>query len=105
MSSKLKNWALKQALEHSKRTVLLTLLVTAIIGSGVRFIFIDDNVMNMLPKDIDSRRIWDEVIEEFKYTDFFIVAFGNPNEDILNPNALAIAWELSEQFEDVPHVD
>ena len=105
MTHKLKNWALNQALEHSKRTVLLALLVTAFIGSGVRFIFLDDNIMNTLPKDIDSRRIWDEVIEEFKYTDFFFVAFGNPNEKILNPDALAIAWDLTEKFENVSHVD
>ena len=105
MTNKLKRWALNQALEHSKRTVLLTLLVTVIIGSGVRFIFIDDNVMNMLPKDIDSRRIWDEVIEDFKYTDFMFIAFGNSGGNILNPEALSLAWELSEQFEDIPHVD
>jgi predicted RND superfamily exporter protein len=105
LTHKLKSWALNQALEHSKRTVLLALLVTAFIGSGVRFIFLDDNIMNTLPKDIDSRRIWDEVIEEFKYTDFFFVAFGNPNEKILNPDALAIAWDLTEKFENVSHVD
>ena len=105
LTHKLKSWALNQALEHSKRTVLLALLITAFIGSGVRFIFLDDNIMNTLPKDIDSRRIWDEVIEEFKYTDFFFVAFGNPNEKILNPDALAIAWDLTEKFENVSHVD
>ena len=105
MTHKLKRWALNQALEHSKRTVLLTLFITVIIGSGVRFIFIDDNVMNMLPKDIDSRRIWDEVIEDFKYTDFMFIAFGNSGGNILNPEALSLAWELSEQFEDIPHVD
>ena len=80
-------------------------MVTAFIGSGVRFIYLDDNVMNMLPKDIDSRRIWDEIIEEFKYTDFLFVAFGNSDKNILNPDALALAWELTEKFEEVPHVD
>ena len=105
MSSKLKNWALRQALEHSKRTVLVALLITAFIGSGVRFIYLDDNVMNMLPKDIDSRRIWDEVIEEFKYTDFLFVAFGNSGENILITDALALAWDLTEKFEEIPHVD
>ena len=105
MSSKLKNWALRQALEHSKRTVLVALLITAFIGSGVRFIYLDDNVMNMLPKDIDSRRIWDEVIEDFKYTDFLFVAFGNSNENIINTHTLALAWELTEKFEEIPHVD
>ncbi|MDP7608577.1 MAG: MMPL family transporter, partial [Candidatus Marinimicrobia bacterium] len=105
LTHKLKRWALNQALEHSRRTVLLTLFITVIIGSGVRFIFIDDNVMNMLPKDIDSRRIWDEVIEDFKYTDFMFIAFGNSGGNILNPEALSLAWELSEQFEDIPQED
>ena len=105
MSSKLKNWALRQALEHSKRTVFAALLVTAFIGSGVLFIYLDDNVMNMLPKDIDSRRIWDEVIEDFKYTDFLFVAFGNSGENILISDALALAWDLTEKFEEIPHVD
>ena len=105
MSSKIKNWALKQALEHSKRTVLVALLITAFIGSGVRFIYLDDNVMNMLPKDIDSRRIWDEVVEDFKYTDFLFVAFGNSGENILIPDALALAWDFTEKFEEIPHVD
>ena len=72
----MKKIALKQALEHSKRTLFIALSVTMIIGSGVRFIFLDDNVMNMLPKDIDSRRIWDEIVDEFNYSDFLFVAFG-----------------------------
>ena len=66
MGTVLKNWAIHQALDYSKRTIILTLIITGIIGSGIRFIFVDDNVMNMLPKDIESRRIWDEIIEEFK---------------------------------------
>ena len=105
MIKKLKSWTLNQALEHSKRTVILALLITAFIGSGVRFIFLDDNIMNMLPKDIDSRRIWDEVIEDFKYTDFMFIAFGNSGGNILNSEALSFAWELSEKFDDIPHVD
>ncbi len=58
MGAILKNWAIRQALDYSKRTIILTLIITGIIGSGIRFIFVDDNVMNMLPKDIESRRIW-----------------------------------------------
>jgi len=86
------------------RTVLVALLITAFIGSGVRFIYLDDNVMNMLPKDIDSRRIWDEVVEDFKYTDFLFVAFGNSGENILIPDALALTWDLTEKFEEISHV-
>ena len=68
MATVIKNWVIHQALDYSKRTIILTLIITGIIGSGVRFLFVDDNVMNMLPKDIESRRIWDEIIEEFKYS-------------------------------------
>ena len=64
MGNVLKSWAIRQALDNSKRTIILALIITGIIGSGVRFIFVDDNVMNMLPKDIESRRIWDDIIEE-----------------------------------------
>ena len=72
MSTTLKKWAIRQALDHSWRTFLLTLLITGIIGSGVRFIFMDDDVLNMLPKDLESRHVWDEIVEEFKYSDFLL---------------------------------
>ncbi|SVD23409.1 uncharacterized protein METZ01_LOCUS376263, partial [marine metagenome] len=68
MNTAIKDWTIQQALYHSKRTVLLAIIITMIIGSGVRFILLDDNVMNMLPKNIDSRRVWDEIVDEFKYS-------------------------------------
>ena len=101
----MKNWAIRQALDHSKRTILMAFIITAIIGSGVRFIFLDDNVMNMLPKDIDSRRVWDEIVDEFKYSDFLFVAFGREGENMLTKESLALVWDLSEAFEMVPQVD
>ena len=105
MGASLKNWAIHQALDHSKRTILLALIITGIIGSGVRFIFVDDNVMNMLPKDIDSRRVWDEIVEEFKYSDFLFVAFGREGENIFTAENLALSWDLTEAFELIPQVD
>ena len=105
MGTSLKNWAIRQALDHSKRTILLALIITGIIGSGVRFIFVDDNVMNMLPKDIDSRRVWDELVEEFKYSDFLFVAFGRDGENIFTAENLALSWDLTEAFELIPQVD
>ena len=101
----MKSWALHQALDHSKRTVFIALLLTAIIGSGVRYIFLDDNVMNMLPKDIESRRIWDEIVDEFKYSDFLFVAFGRDGENVLTVENLALTWDLTEAFEIIPQVD
>ena len=105
MSNALKHWTIHQALDHSKRTILLVLVITMIIGSGVRFIFVDDNVMNMLPRDIDSRRVWDEIVDEFKYSDFLFVAFGRDGENILTSEYLALSWDLTEAFEKITQVE
>ena len=105
MLNNLKSIALSQALKHSKRTVFFAFLLTAIFSFGIQFIFLDDNVMNMLPRDIDSRRIWDEIIEEFKYSDFLFVAFGRHGENVLTTEKLALTWDLTEAFEKIPQVD
>ena len=91
----MKNWAIRQALDHSKRTILMAFIITAIIGSGVRFILLDDNVMNMLPENIDSRRVWDEIVDEFKYSDFLFVAFGQKGENVLTTENLALVGDGS----------
>ncbi len=105
MNTTIKKWAIQHALYHSKRTVFLAIIITVIIGSGVRFILMDDNVMNMLPENIDSRRVWDEIVDEFKYSDFLFVAFGRDGENVLTKENLALVWDLTEAFEMVPQVD
>ena len=101
----IKEWTIQQALYHSKRTVLLAIIITVIIGSGVRFILLDDNVMNMLPENIDSRRVWDEIVDEFKYSDFLFVAFGRDGENVLTVENLALTWDFTDSFEKIPQVD
>ena len=76
-----------------------------IIGFGARFIFMDDNVMNMLPENIDSRRVWDEIVDEFKYSDFLFVAFGRTGENVLTAENLALTWDFTDSFEKIPQVD
>ena len=102
MSTSSKSWAIHQALDHSKRTILLVIVVTMIIGSGTRFIFMDDNVMNMLPKNIDSRRVWDEIVDEFKYSDFLFVAFGQAGKNVLTAENLALTWILQIPLKNTP---
>ncbi len=66
---------------------------------------LDDNVMNMLPENIDSRRVWDEIVDEFKYSDFLFVAFGRDDKNVLTKENLALVWDLTEAFEMAPQVD
>ena len=59
-------WAIVQALKHSKRTIVVAFIISLLIGSGVQFIILDDNVMNMLPKKMPSRVAWDDIVYNFQ---------------------------------------
>ena len=101
----MKKKLLKIVLNKSKLTLLLTLAITLIMGSGARFILMDDNIMNMLPKDIDSRKVWDEIVDEFKYSDFLFVAFGKEGNNILTQENITLTWDLTKAFEQIYQVD
>ena len=101
----MKKLAIKFFLEKSKGTLLITLLITAFLASGAQFIFMDDDIMNMLPKETPSRKIWDSIVDEFKYSDFLFIAFGNKNKNVLTNENISLMWDLSEKLNDVPEVD
>ena len=61
----MKSWFSKQVLNHPKRTILVNALLTLLFGWGLNWLIVDDNFMNMLPKDIESRRVWEEIETEF----------------------------------------
>ena len=65
MINKFVKFAQHHALKNSKKIILLAISITIFIGSGIRFILLDDNVMNMLPNNIESKRVWEDIVQEF----------------------------------------
>ena len=55
----LRSWFIRQSLDYSKRTIIFSILLTLIIGSGAQFFLIDDDMIKLLPKNLDSRVSWD----------------------------------------------
>ena len=104
-NSPIRQWFIDQALNHSKRTIILSLIATLIMGSGVRFLVIDDDMMKMLPKDLNSKITWDAVQDEFGSTEIIFIAFGRDGESVFKPQALADLWSLSEELETLSSVD
>ena len=96
---------MRQALEHTRRTIFLSLILTAIMGSGLRWFVIEDDVMKILPKDIESRVAWDAVREEFGNTDMIYVAFGERGKSIFNKEALTSLWAVTRVLEKIPSVE
>ena len=104
-NSPIRQWFIDQALNHSKRTIVLSIIATLIMGSGVRFLIIDDDMMKMLPKDLNSKITWDAVQDEFGSTNIIFIAFGREGESVFKPQALADLWSLSEELETLSSVD
>jgi len=96
--NKFVKFAQHHALKNSKKIILLAISITIFIGSGIRFILLDDNVMNMLPANIESKRVWEDIVQEFKYSDFLFVVFGTKGQNVLTKEKLAIAWDLTKSF-------
>ena len=92
-------WTTRQAIGHSKRTVVLSVIATILMGSGIRFLVMDDDMMKMLPKNLESRISWDEVQNEFGSTEIIFVAFGSEDSSAYSAHALDNLWQLSENLE------
>ena len=104
-NSPIRQWFIGQSLNHSKRTIILSIIATLIMGSGVRFLIIDDDMMKMLPKDLNSKITWDAVQDEFGSTNIIFIAFCREGESVFKPQALADLWSLSEELETLSSVD
>ena len=92
-------WTIRQAIGHSKRTVVLSAIATILMGSGIRFLVMDDDMMKMLPKNLESRISWDEVQNEFGSTEIIFIAFGSEDSSAYSAHALDNLWQLSENLQ------
>ncbi|MEA3500446.1 MAG: MMPL family transporter [Candidatus Marinimicrobia bacterium] len=101
----MKNWIIDQSVNHPIRTIIISILLTLFIASGIRFIKIDDDFLKMLPKDMPSRAVWENVEKEFGTTDFIYIAFGNKGESAFNPKTLKIAKQLTDSLEKFSDID
>ena len=95
----IRSWCIHQSLDYPWRTIIISLLLTLLVGSGVRFFLIDDDMMKILPKNLESRISWDAIQEEFGSTEVIFIAFGNEGKSIFNPEAMATLWDLTEALE------
>ncbi len=105
MVHKFRDKIIYQVTTYPKLTVLITIMLTAFLASGIRWIIFDDDMLKMLPEDIPTRVAWDEVQEKFGTVDMMFVTFGKRGEPAINKPLLATAWDLSEALEQVEQVD
>ena len=101
----IRRFLIRQSLEHPKRTIALAMFFTLILASGLRFFTIDDNMLKMMPEDLESRISWDNIQDEFGSTEVIFIAFGHEGKSIFYPKALSKVWDLTEALEASKWVD
>ena len=59
-------------------TIFLSILSTLILSLGTIWILIDDDFVKMFPDNIESKKIWDNIQDEFGATEYLTVALSTP---------------------------
>jgi hypothetical protein len=100
----MKSWLSNHVLTHPKRLIIVNSLLTILFAWGLNWIVVDDNFMNMLPKEIESRRVWQEIENEFGSSEMMFIAFGNSGKSIYHSESFKMVWDLTQLIEQSPYV-
>ncbi|NQV40825.1 MAG: MMPL family transporter [Candidatus Marinimicrobia bacterium] len=101
----MKQWYINQSVHHPKRSIIISIVLTILMGTGITHFVVEDDFMKMLPQDIPSMITWNELKDEFGSTDLMFMGFGVRGVDALNPTTLAALWDVSRELEELEMVD
>ena len=101
MINKLKNIFTFFSLQYPKLSVGSMLFLSALIINGFKYLHQDDDMVKLLPDDMQSIITFQEITDEFGNYEFMYVAMGKENQNIFNTQLLSLAWDISKQFEDL----
>jgi len=104
MNINFKKWAISQSLDHPKRTILFSILLTALFAIGIKWMVIEDDMMKILPQDMETVQTWNTIKEEFGSTEMMFIAFGNPGESVYRADMFSTMWDISNELETIPEV-
>ena len=101
----IRRWFIYQSINRPVRSIVVSLFATIVMASGLTFLVIDDDMMKMLPQNLESRKAWDSLQDEFGSTEVIFVAFGEKDRSIYHPDALRALWDVSMELEGLPEVE
>ena len=91
--------------KYPRVVIILTTLLSILIISGIGFIKSDDDLKRLLPQDMPSIVTFNQIEDEFGNFEFMYVAIGNSGESIFKPDLFNIAWNLSNDIEQLDECD
>ena len=99
MTAKIKNWTITQSLDHPKRVIIISIVSMIIMAFGLRWLVLEDDMMKILPQDMESVKTWNTIKDEFGSTDMMFIAFGNEDKSVYDAEILKTLWDVSEALE------
>ena len=104
-SHPVRSWFIRQSLDNPLRSILCSLLATIIMGMGGLFFMIDDDMMKLLPSDLDSKISWDDIQDEFGSTELIYIAFGTKGKSVFTASSFAALWDLTKSLEEENQIE
>ena len=101
----MKQQFIERIIARPRPFIALAVLLSLTLASGIFFLHIEDDLMKMLPEDIPSRQVWNEIEVQFGSTEPLLLSIGHSGESIYNRKTLAKVWDLTRQLEALPFVD
>jgi uncharacterized protein len=91
-------------LKYPKTVIISCLIITVLLALGIPNIRIDDDVKNMLPKDLPARLALNELEDIFGGSDVLLVTISNEEQTIFNEGTLAKIIEITDSLDAIPGV-
>ena len=99
------NYIKNISIDFPKSTIIISLLLCVFAASGLRWFIVDDDFFKMFPKDLDSRLLWEDMVDEFGDSEFLFIAFGEEGKSVYNPKTINKVREITDKLESIPIVD
>jgi predicted RND superfamily exporter protein len=100
----MKEKIIKVTLTHPKTVIICSFIITILLASGIPKIRIEEDIKEMLPKDLPARLALNEVEDIFGGSDVLVVAVSNEGQTIFSQGTLAKIIAITDSLDVIPGV-
>ena len=101
----IKDWCIHQSIKRPIPTIVISIAFTILISMGIQFIVVDDDMMKMLPSNIESKKSWDDIQNDFGSTEIIFVAFGHKDSSVYKSKIMSDLWMLTDRLIQSPYIE
>ena len=101
----IEDWCIHQSIKRPIPTIVISIAFTILISMGIQFIVVDDDMMKMLPSNIESKKSWDDIQNDFGSTEIIFVAFGHKDSSVYKSKIMSDLWMLTDRLGQSPYIE